>query len=86
MRAGEERLARALSIALGSGQATRDLREAIAGYIAAAKAGGYSWQETAAAVNALMRQAAGSQIVTGDADALAQRILQWCEEEFGSDR
>lgn len=85
MRAGEERLARELSSVLGTGQATPALREAIARYIAAARTSGFSWQDTAGAVNALMRQAAASQAVTGDADALAQRILQWCEEEFGHD-
>jgi hypothetical protein len=58
------------------------LREAIAEFVRAAKNNGYSWQDTAAAVNALMRRAAAEQAVTADVDALAQRILGWCEEEY----
>ena len=79
---GEERLGRALSTALSTGRATPRLREAIAEFVRAAKDGGFSWQDTAAAVNALMRQAATRQVVTADVDALAQRIIGWCEEEY----
>ena len=82
MRIGEERLAGALSTALSTGRATPRLREAIAEFVRAAKDGGFSWQDTAAAVNALMRQAASDQGATADVDALAQRILGWCEEEY----
>jgi hypothetical protein len=85
MRIGEERLARALSTALGTGRATPKLREAIAEFVRAAKDGGFSWQDTAAAVNALMRQAAAEEIATADVDALAQRILGWSEEEYAQD-
>ena len=85
MRIGEERLARALSTALTTGRATPGLREAIADFVRAAKNGGFSWQDTAAAVNALMRQAATDQVATADVDALAQRILGWCEEEYAQD-
>lgn len=86
MRIGEERLARALSTALTTGRATPGLREAIADFVRAAKNGGFSWQDTAAAVNALMRQAATDQVATADVDALAQRILGWSEEEYAQDR
>lgn len=82
MRTGEERLSRALSAALNTGRATPRLREAIAEFVRAAREGGFSWQDTAAAVNALMRQAATLQAATADVDALAQRILRWCEEEY----
>ena len=82
LRIGEERLARALSVALRTGRATPRLREAIAEFVRAAKDGGFKWQETAAALNALMRQAATRQVVTADVDALAQRILGWAEEEY----
>ena len=82
MRVGEERLARALSRAINAGRATPKLREAIAEFVGAARDGGFSWQDTVAAVNALMRQAAEGQAVTSDLDALAQHILQWCEEEY----
>ena len=86
LRSGEERLTRALAIAIDTGRATPALREAIAGYVDAARAGGFSWHQTGAAVNALMRQAASGQDVTGDVDALAERILRWSEEEYGHDR
>jgi len=82
VRIGEERLAHALSIVLSTGRATPGLREAIAEFVLAAKDGGFSWQDTEAAVNALMRQAATDQSVTAGADALAQHILRWCEEEY----
>ena len=82
MRIGEERLARDLSTALSTGRATPRLREAIAEFVRAAKDGGFSWQDTEAAVNALMRQAAAGQVPTAGGDALAQCILAWCEEEF----
>jgi hypothetical protein len=82
MRIGEERLASALSTALSTGRATPRLREAIAEFVRAAKHGGFSWRDTAAAVNALMRQAAAEEVATADVDALAQRILGWCEEEY----
>jgi hypothetical protein len=82
VRIGEERLAGDLSTALGTGRATPRLREAIAEFVRAAKDGGFSWQDTEAAVNALMRQAAAGQAPTAAGDALAQRILAWCEEEF----
>jgi hypothetical protein len=82
---GEERLARALSTALSTSHATPRLREAIAEFVRAAKDGGYSWQDTAAAVNALMRQAATDQVATPGVDALAERILGWCEEEYAQD-
>jgi hypothetical protein len=82
VRIGEERLAHALSTALGTGRATPGLREAIAEFVGAAKDGGFSWQDTEAAVNALMRQAATRQVTTADIDALAQGILRWCEEEY----
>ena len=82
LRIGEERLARDLSIALSTSRATPRLREAIAEFVRAAKDGGFSWQDTAAAVNALMRQAATRQVVAADIDALAQHILGWAEEEY----
>jgi len=82
VRIGEERLATALSTALSTGRATPRLREAIAEFVRAAKDGGFGWQDTEAAVNALMRQAATGQAATAEVDALAQRILGWCEEEF----
>jgi predicted RNA-binding Zn ribbon-like protein len=82
LRIGEERLAHDLSTALTTRRATPRLREAIAEFVRAAKDGGFSWQDTTAAVNALMRQAASGQAVTADVDALAQRILGWCEEEY----
>lgn len=82
MRIGEERLSDALSTALRTGRATPGLREAIAEFVRAARDGGFSWQDTAAAINALMRQAATRQAATADVDALAQRILRWCEEEY----
>lgn len=82
MRIGEERLAHALSTALSTGRATPRLREAIAEFVRAAKESGFPWQDTAAAVNALMRQAATEQVATADVDALAERILGWCEEEY----
>jgi len=82
VRIGEERLARDLSTALRTRQATPRLREAIAAFVRAAKDGGFSWQDTEAAVNALMRQAATGQVITPDVDALAQRVLEWCEEEY----
>ena len=82
MRTGEERLAHALSTALSTGRATPGLREAIAEFVRAAKDGGFSWQDTEAAVNALMRQAATDQAATAGGDALAQHILRWCEEEY----
>ena len=80
----EERLGRALSTALNTGRATPSLREAIAEFVRAAKDGGFSWRDTAASVNALMRQAATRQTVTADVDALAERILGWCEEEYAN--
>ena len=80
----EERFGRALSTALSTGRATPRLREAIAEFVRAAKDGGFSWPDTAAAVNALMRQAATRQAVTADVDALAQRIIAWCEEEYAN--
>lgn len=86
MRIGEERLAHDLSTALNTGRATPRLREAIAEFVRAAKDGGFSWQDTEAAVNALMRQAATEQVATADVDALAQRILGWCEEEYAQHR
>jgi hypothetical protein len=79
---GEERFGRALSTALASGQAPPMLREAIAEFVGAARDGGFSWQDTVAAVKALMRQAATHRVVTADVDALAQRIIGWCEEEY----
>jgi len=82
VRIGEDRLGDALSTALGTGRATPGLREAIAEFVRAAKDGGFSWQDMAGAVNALMRQAANRQTATADVDALAQRILAWCEEEY----
>jgi len=82
VRIGEDRLGRALSGAVSTGRATPGLREAIADFVRAAKDGGFSWQDTAAAVNALMRQAATDQAATADVDALAQSILGWCEEEY----
>jgi len=82
VRIGQERLAGALSAALSTGRATPRLREAIAVFVRAAKDGGFSWQDTQAAVNALMRQAATRQAATADVAALAQRILGWCEEEY----
>lgn len=86
VRIGEERLAHDLSTALNTGRATPRLREAIAEFVRAAKDGGFSWQDTEAAVNALMRQAATEQVATADVDALAQRILGWCEEEYAQHR
>ena len=86
MRIGEERLAHDLSTALNTGRATPRFREAIAEFVRAAKDGGFSWQDTEAAVNALMRQAATEQVATADVDALAQRILGWCEEEYAQHR
>ena len=82
MRIGEERLSDALSTALRTGRVTPTLREAIAEFVRAARDGGFSWDETAAAVNALMRQAATHRAATADMDALAERILRWCEEEY----
>jgi hypothetical protein len=82
LRAEEERLALALSAALGARRATPGLREAIGGYVSAARAARRSWQETLAAVRALMRQAAAGQVVTDDVDALAECIFSWCEEEY----
>jgi hypothetical protein len=82
LRIGEDRLGRALSSAVSTGHATPGLREAIADFVRAAKDGGFSWQDTAAAVNALMRQAATHQAATAAVDALAQSILNWCEEEY----
>ena len=82
VRSGEERLGHALSTVLSTGRATPGLREAIAEFVRAAKDGGFSWQDTEAAVNALMRQAATAQVPTADVDALAQRIIRWCEEEY----
>lgn len=79
---GEERFGRALSTALAAGRATPMLREAITDFVRAARSGGFSWPDTLAAVNALMRQAATRQVVTADVDALAQRIVGWCEEEY----
>ena len=78
----EQRLARALFAAVGERRATPELREAIAGYVADARGARRTWRETLATLNALMRQAAGGQLVTGEVDALAQSILQWCEEEY----
>jgi hypothetical protein len=86
MRLGEERLAHALSTALSTGRATPRLREAIAEFVRAAKDAGFSWRDTEAAVNALMRQAAAEHVVTANVDALAQSILGWCEEEYAQDR
>lgn len=86
MRVGEERLGHALSTVLSTGRATPGLREAIAEFVRAAKDGGFSWQDTKAAVNALMRQAATVQVATADIDALAQRILRWCDEEYAQRR
>ena len=86
LRIGEERLAHDLSTALRTHQATPRLREGIAQFVRAAKDGGFSWQDTAAAVDALMRQAASDQLATADVDALAQRILGWCEEEYAQHR
>ena len=82
MRAGQERLGHALSVVLSTGRATAGLPEAIAEFVRAAKSGGFSLEDTESAVNALMRQAATAQVATGDIDALAQRILRWCEEEY----
>ena len=82
VRIGEDRLGHALSTALSTGRATPGLREAIAEFVRAAKDGGFSWQDMAGAVNALMRQAANRQRATADVDALAQRMLAWCEEEY----
>jgi hypothetical protein len=82
VRIGEERFAHALSTALSTGRATSELREAIAEFVRAAKDGGFSWQDTEAAVNALMRQAGTRQATSADVDALAQGILRWCEEEY----
>jgi hypothetical protein len=85
LRIGEERLAHDLSTALSTRHATPRLREAIAEFVRAARDGGFSWQDTASAVNALMRQAATSDAATADVDALAQRILGWCEEEYAQE-
>jgi hypothetical protein len=86
VRIGEERLGRALSTALSTGRATPGLRESIADFVRAARDGGFSWHDTAAAVNALMRQAASRQPATANVDALAQCILGWCEEEYAQRR
>lgn len=82
VRTGQERLGHALSAVLSTGRATPGLREAIAEFVRAAKSAGFSLQDTESAVNALMRQAATAQVATGGIDALAQRILRWCEEEY----
>ena len=55
-------------------------------FVRAAKDAGFSWEDTEAAVNALMRQAAGEHVATANVDALAQSILGWCEEEYAQDR
>jgi len=86
IRIGEERLAGALSTAINTVRAMPRLREAIAVFVRAAKDAGFSWQDTEAAVNALMRQAAGEHVATANVDALAQSILGWCEEEYAQDR
>ena len=82
LRMSEQRLARALFATLSARRATPELREAIAGYVSDARGARRTWRDTLAAVNALMRQAAGGQPVSGDSDGLAQCILTWCEEEY----
>jgi hypothetical protein len=76
------RLVRALVTAVQTRRASPELREAICGYVAQARAAGIPQEEMLATAQALMRRAVVGQRIAPDTDALAERILEWCVEEY----